>query len=55
MYYQSGNQVHGVLKDYDLFALDIPGRILGTDRTGTWPYMAIELVEATKPIKHIYG
>jgi hypothetical protein len=54
MYYRLGGQVYGALNDYDL--MDGPTRTLGTERTGTWPFMAAEmLLKLDKKPPHIYG
>jgi hypothetical protein len=54
MYYRLGGQVYGALNDYDL--MDGPTRTLGTERTGTWPFMAADmLLKLDKKPPHIYG
>jgi hypothetical protein len=57
MYYRIGDQVHGVLNDYDLSVVNACDRQLANERTGTWPFMAIELLmaESTEELPHIYG
>jgi hypothetical protein len=56
MYYRLDGKVHGVLNDYDLSILPDEMRILGTERTGTWPFMAVEmLLNLDKKSPHIYG
>jgi hypothetical protein len=58
MYYRADDgQVHGVLNDFDLAILRDEGeREVGTDRTGTWPFMAIDLLEdLSGEVVHSYG
>jgi hypothetical protein len=58
MYYRAvDGQVRGVLNDFDLAILrDEAAREVGTDRTGTWPFMAIDLLKnLTGKIVHTYG
>ncbi|KAG8952080.1 hypothetical protein FRC03_012271 [Tulasnella sp. 419] len=48
MYYRHQGRVMGVLNDYDLSTLTPPGcdqGPTGTDRTGTLPFMALDLLE----------
>ena len=56
MYYRANNTVVGVLNDYDLASLkgDPP---LGNERTGTIPFMALELLSPNGQngkVKHLY-
>jgi hypothetical protein len=58
MYYRADDcQVHGVLNDFDLAILRDEGeREVGTDRTGTLPFMAIDLLKnLSGKIVHSYG
>jgi hypothetical protein len=56
MYYRLDGQVHGVLNDYDLSILPDNMRTLGTERTGTWPFMAVEmLLKLDDNSPHVYG
>jgi hypothetical protein len=56
MYYRLDGQVHGVLNDYDLSILPDKMRTLGTERTGTWPFMALEmLLKLDEKSPHLYG
>jgi hypothetical protein len=56
MYYRLDGKVYGVLNDYDLSILPDQKRTLGTERTGTWPFMAVDMLLApdNNPL-HIYG
>jgi hypothetical protein len=42
--YDKKNEDHGVLNDYDLFHLKGQPRPSGTERTGTMPFMALDLL-----------
>jgi hypothetical protein len=54
MYYRLGGQVYGALNDYDL--MDGPTHTLEAERTGTWPFMAAEmLLKLDKKPPQIYG
>ncbi|KAI6000147.1 hypothetical protein F5J12DRAFT_928595 [Pisolithus orientalis] len=44
MYYRVGGKVMGVLNDYDLSSLAFSPNPLGNERTGTIPFMAIDLL-----------
>jgi hypothetical protein len=56
MYYRLDGQVRGVLNDYDLSILPDKMRTLGTERTGTWPFMALEmLLKLDEKSPHLYG
>ena len=55
MYYRANNAVVGVLNDYDLASLRNPS--LGNERTGTIPFMALDLLGAKGQkgkVKHLY-
>lgn len=58
MYYEYNNIVFGVLNDYDLAIFNEDKRELAKERTGTAPYMAIQLLEAintNKSVEHKNG
>jgi hypothetical protein len=56
MYYHHKGKIYGVLNDYDLSILPDKMRTLGTERTGTWPFMAIDMLLApNNNSPHIYG
>lgn len=51
----SDGRIYGVLNDWDLSSLDIPNRTIGHERTGTIPFMAIELLTSgDNPSAHLY-
>ncbi|KAI5994252.1 hypothetical protein F5J12DRAFT_416803 [Pisolithus orientalis] len=57
MYYKVGGKVMGVLNDYDLSSLASSPSPLGNERTGTIPFMAIDLLEEAGQngnVKHQY-
>jgi hypothetical protein len=41
MYYRLGGKVYGALNDHDL--MDGQDCTLGTEQTGTWPFMAVDM------------
>ena len=48
--------VIGVLNDFDLSIVSSLAEEFGTERTGTVPFMAIDLMERSdKPLVHLYG
>ncbi|KAF8838071.1 hypothetical protein BDN67DRAFT_955720 [Paxillus ammoniavirescens] len=57
MYYRRNGEVTGVLNDYDLASLASSHKPLGKERTGTMPFMAIDLLDADGQdgkVKHLY-
>lgn len=48
----SDRQIYGALNDWDLSSLDVPNRTIEHERTGTIPFMAIELLSSS-PV-HLY-
>ncbi|KAF9236277.1 hypothetical protein BU15DRAFT_77121 [Melanogaster broomeanus] len=57
MYYRLNGKVIGVLNDYDLASLKTSKNPLGYERTGTIPFMAIDLLVANSrdgTVKHLY-
>ena len=49
-------RVIGVLNDFDLSIVSSLAEEFGTERTGTVPFMAIDLMERSdKPLVHLYG
>lgn len=49
-------RVIGVLNDFDLSIVSSLAEEFGTERTGTVPFMAIDLMRYTdKPLVHLYG
>ncbi|KIN99501.1 hypothetical protein M404DRAFT_810069 [Pisolithus tinctorius Marx 270] len=57
MYYRDGDKVMGVLNDYDLSSLADSSNLLGNERTGTMPFMAIDLLEEDGQdgkVEHLY-
>ncbi|KAI6000199.1 hypothetical protein F5J12DRAFT_914380 [Pisolithus orientalis] len=57
MYSRVGGKVTGVLNDYDLSSLESSSNPLGNERTGTIPFMAIDLLEErgqNGDVKHQY-
>jgi hypothetical protein len=56
MYYRLDGKVYGVLNDYDLSILPDKTRTLGTERTGTWPFMAVDMqLSSDENTPYIYG
>ncbi|KIN94978.1 hypothetical protein M404DRAFT_335213 [Pisolithus tinctorius Marx 270] len=57
MYYRVGGKVMGVLNDYDLSSLASSANPLSNKRTGTIPFMAIDLLKEDGQdgkVKHLY-
>ncbi|KAF9245413.1 hypothetical protein BU15DRAFT_34896, partial [Melanogaster broomeanus] len=57
MYYRFNAKVIGVLNDYDLAPLTSSENPLGYERTGTIPFMAIDLLDANGQdgaVRHLY-
>ncbi|KAI6008158.1 hypothetical protein F5J12DRAFT_65792 [Pisolithus orientalis] len=57
MYYRDGSKVMGVLNDYDLSSLTDFDNPMGDERTGTMPFMAIDLLEKEGldgKVEHLY-
>ncbi|KIJ09868.1 hypothetical protein PAXINDRAFT_42733, partial [Paxillus involutus ATCC 200175] len=57
MYYRVDGNVVGVLNDYDLASSASSANPLGNERTGTIPFMAIDLLNAdgqVGKVKHLY-
>jgi len=52
MYYHNGNSVVGVLIDWDLATVISSSGIPNTDRTGTIPFMALQLLSG-EPVVHM--
>jgi len=51
----SDGSVHGVLNDFDhAIRIDAPSSPSSHQRTGTAPYMAIDIIEASPPLVHLY-
>ena len=48
MYYCEGNNVVGVLNDWDLATVLSSSATHNTDRTGTIPFMALQLLESER-------
>jgi hypothetical protein len=54
MYYRLGGKVYGVLNDHDL--MDRQACTLGTEQTGTWPFMAVDMqLSSDENTPYIYG
>jgi hypothetical protein len=56
MYYELLGRKLGVLNDFDLAVNAAIDRTFMRERTGTWPFMAIKLIEGSDgQVEHIYG
>lgn len=52
-----GNKIYGVLNDWDLASRDVVGHPLARERTGTYPFMAIDLhtdLKVEQVLEHRY-
>jgi hypothetical protein len=56
MFRREGNQIQGVLNDFDLSSIVDPNitNDSSNQRTGTKPFMAIDLLITSRPPKHLY-
>jgi hypothetical protein len=56
MFRREKNEIFGVLNDFDLACyVDVTENHLGSkQRTGTRPFMSIDLINPTSPVKHLY-